>query len=309
MKSDLRQSDEWGKFLSTQGWEIEAIRDRRSVTRAYIKKIPLIGSVVKIQRPPAMPPIKEIDKIAQKHRALFVKLEPSLSTINGFLPDPAPCLPTKTVVIDLTKSEKELRQDFSQDARQSINKAEREQLSVTSYQGGNESLGKGLIEFHQLLKKAGRRTHFWPPNFKTLKAKTDAFGKNAILFLAHPPTHRASEGQAFHPLAGALILIHNGTAYYHHAASTSKGQKLHAPYLLIWEAIKFLKDSTNHQLSTIDYLDFEGIYDPRYHRATRNWQKFSIFKTKFGGTEIDYPPPLIKGYNPIARFLLKLGHA
>lgn len=178
-----------------------------------------------------------------------------------------------------------------------------------------------LQEFHRLLKETSRRQGFWAPNFNQLKAKTKAFGKNAILFLAYPPSsrqRRASEGQALpsqpnnqitespnHPIAGALILLHDGIAYYHHAATSIAGRKLDATYLLMWEIIKFLV--THSPSNPVTQLDLGGIYDHRYHKATKKWQNFSIFKQKWGGQEVEYPIPLIKYYHPVVKLVFKLG--
>ena len=103
------------------------------------------------------------------------------------------------------------------------------------------------------------------------------------------------------PLAGAFNLIHDRISYGCYAASSTKGREFHAPYLLIWEIIKKGKDSK------LRALDLEGIYDPRYHKLTKSWQGFTVFKRKFGGKEKEYPPPLVKYYHPLVRLLFKVG--
>lgn len=310
MLSYLRQSKEWADFLTSQGWVVEEIDG----AKAYIRKLPFYGSVVKIQRPSVIPPTEAIDKIAQKHRALFVKLEPLSTinyqqlTVNNFEPDKNPNLPTKTIIIDLTKSEEELWRDLSQDARQSIRKAEGNQLLVISYQYGKDKFDEALKAFHQLLKRTGRRQRFWTPGLGQLKTKLECFGKNAVLFLAYPPSSRpggTTEGQvppvSDQPIAGALNLTHDGISYGCYAASSNRGREFHAPYLLIWEIVKRTKSLG------LRALDLEGIYDPRYHKLTKRWQGFTVFKQKFGGREVEYPPPLIRYYHPVAKALFKFG--
>ncbi|OGC44397.1 hypothetical protein A2V54_03410 [candidate division WWE3 bacterium RBG_19FT_COMBO_53_11] len=289
MDTDLRQSAGWAKYLQSQGWKIEESKG----FKAYIRKVPLVGSVIKIQRPAEIPPVEEIDRIAKKHHALFVKLEPPLgvrdqaSEIRGFKPDSSPNLPTKTLVIDLTKSEKELWEDLSQDARQSVRKARSEQLTVDSCQHGDKDFEPALQNFHKLLKETGRRQGFWTPSLTQLRAKADAFGQDVILFLVQPG-----------PLAGAFFLRDGETVYYHHAGSSPEGREKHAPYLLLWEAIKFFRHSAKQ-------LDLEGVSDPRFPKQTKRWSGFTIFKNKFGGQERDYPAPLIRHYNLLTRVLFK----
>src|SRR3990170_7867604 len=116
MDTDLRQSAGWAKYLQSQGWKIEESKG----FKAYIRKVPLVGSVIKIQRPAEIPPVEEIDRIAKKHHALFVKIEPvgnaqsafrreggfsSQEPVAGFEPDPTPNLPTRTIQVDLSKTE------------------------------------------------------------------------------------------------------------------------------------------------------------------------------------------------------------
>lgn len=144
--------------------------------------------------------------------------------------------------------------------------------------------------FYSLFVETSRRGHFWVPPFKELEAKINAFGKNALIFLAYPnnvgvqrngpSTSRAERAE---PIAGALVLIHDHTAYYIHAGSTAEGQKLEAPYLLIWEIIKKAKSLGCTK------LDLEGIYDERFPKLTKNWQGFTVFKKKFGGEELTFP--------------------
>jgi len=301
--NDLRQSDGWARYLQRTGWSVEEVkrtrskianpaeRDKRYKVKVYIRKIPLIGSVIKIQRPAEIPPMEEIDRIAKKHRALFVKIEPVVSSqepVAGFEPDPNPNLPTKTMVIDLTKAEKKLWDDLSQDARQSVRKARSEQLTVNSYQFGKPGFDKALNEFHQLLKETGRRQGFWTPSLAQLQVKAGAFGQDVILFLVQPG-----------PLAGAFFLRDGETVYYHHAGSSPEGREKHAPYLLLWEVIKFFRNSDKR-------LDLEGVSDPRFPKQTKRWSGFTIFKNKFGGNKIEYPRPLIRYYHPLVKLLFSL---
>lgn len=295
VNNDLRQSAGWAKYLKSQGWEVEELKVKNSKCKIFIRKIPLIGSAIKIQRPEELPPLGEIDRIAKKHRALFVKLEPStadqynLVVKNGFVPDPSPSLATKTIVVDLTKSEVQLWSDLSQDARQSVRKAQSSKLKFQSYKPADPGFEIALQDFHRLLKETGRRQKFWTPSLAQLQEKTAAFGEEMTLLLVFSPAGR--------PVAGAFILAHDGT----HSASTKEGQHLFASYFLLWETIRYLrkhKQVTRHDLA--------GIYDPRFHQATRSWQGLTIFKRKFGGTEIEYPRPLIKYYHPSLKLIYKI---
>jgi len=294
MEQDLRQSDGWAEYLESQGWLVEKLGG----TKVFIRKIPPFGAVAKIQRPAEIPAVAEIDRIARENHALFVKIEPlstasnfELLTNHGFVHDSSPNLATKTVILDLTKSEDELWKDLSQDARQSVRKAQNNHLQAVGFKLGEPGFDKALIEFHQLLKETGHRQHFWTPTFDQLRKKAEIFGTDAALFLAYSQSHT--------PLAGTFVLLDDGT----HSASSQEGQDLYASYFLLWETIKGLK------ARKVTRLDLAGVYDPRFHRATQSWRGFTAFKKKFGGKEVEYPRPLIKYYHPFVKFIFKIAGA
>src|SRR3990167_8358286 len=100
MDPDLRQSDGWAEYLESQGWVVEKLGN----TKVFVRKIPPFGAVAKIQRPAEIPTAAEINRIARKHHALFVKLEPlavSPKPLAGFQNDSSPNLATKTIILDL----------------------------------------------------------------------------------------------------------------------------------------------------------------------------------------------------------------
>lgn len=285
---DIRQSEEWAKYLSHLGWQAEKLKVKGEKFKVYIRELPLVGSVIKIQRPSVIPPIGEIDKIAEKHSALFIKLEPPYQqfnhlTIKQFSPDSWPLLPSKTIWIDLNPDEEEILANFSKDGRYSIRKSERLGVAVRT--------SEDLKTFHNLFQTTGKRKNFWVPPFADLQAKIKAFENKFALLLAY---------QKSEVVAGALILFHDQVAYYHHAASNLKGRQLLAPYLIVWEAIKLAKKK-NCQI-----LDLEGIYDSRY-RTYRRWKNISIFKRKFGGKEVEYPGSHIRFYNPVIKTIFRFG--
>jgi len=297
---DLRQSDGWAEYLSQLGWLNSKLETLNSKLNIYVRKLPLIGSVVKIQRPTVVPAVGEIDRIARSHRALFVKLEPSFArgdhkgrsytkALHGFGPDTWTLLPTRTIHIDLTPSEEEILASFSKDARYSVRKAGRDEVSTQLF----SSLAPGdrrLEEFHRLLFEIGRRKRFYVAPFKHLRAKVKAFKNKSSLIFAYYDEE---------PVAGALILFHDSVAYYHHAASSSQGRELLAAYLIVWEAIKLAKKRGCHT------FDLEGIYDPRY-KVCRRLKALSIFKRKFGGEEITFPGSFVRYYNPIIKLAFRV---
>ena len=77
------------------------------------------------------------------------------------------------------------------------------------------------------------------------------------------------------PIAVAMIVISNGSAFYHHGASTQKFPKITASYLLRWQAIQYA------QLRGCRYYNFWGISP--VDKPKHPWAGLSLFKQGFGG--------------------------
>ena len=311
--TDLRQSEEYASYMKNRGWKIENIKWQNSNVKIFIRGIPLLGSVIKIQRPEAIPPEKELDKLAENHGALFIKVEPAIndqrSTINDLQSDSWPLLPSKTLQLDLLKSGEELWENLDPDAKYSIRKARSQLVAISDQESASIEKQRRLNEFYQLLKTTGKSKGFYTPKWLDLKAKAECFGKKAWLILAYRRrsiVHGKDKNRSSivrhlsSPIAGCLLFIHDGIAYYHYAASSEEGRKLLAAYFVLWKAIKLAKSRGCHT------FDFEGIYDGRFPKATRNWKGFTFFKKKFGGKEVEFPRPLIKYYSLPIKLLFKL---
>lgn len=267
---DLRQSKEWGIFLKTLGWESECVGD----VAIRIRRLgPL--SVLKIQRVASLTELslQEIVAVGRKNRALLTKLEPAILTLEQqkllkkyrFNLDNWPLSVSKTIVVDLTVNQDEILARFSKDGRYCLRQSEKNGLTVVTE--------RDVVSFYELFRETARRGHFWAPPLEEIEAKVNAFGENALIFLAYDENKVVS---------GALVLIVDKTAYYLHAGSTLEGHKLEAPYLVMWEIIKKAKELGCTK------LDLEGVYDERFKTTTKNWQNFTIFKKKFGGEEITF---------------------
>ena len=283
--TDLRQSPQWAKYMEALGWKVETTDN----CQVYIKKLPLgLGSIIKILRSNPPIPFEEIDKIAKKHRAWFVKLEPGIrghrseiigqrSPEHGFHASQWPLTPTKTIQVDLRKSVKRLWADLKKETRNVIRKASQNHVVITQ--------SESIEQFCYLWVKSMRRKGNLFATGEQIKNMWQAFDENAHLLLAPQLTNTTQ------PVAGALIITYDQVASYIFAASAEQGNKIGAPSLIVWEAILLAKKLG------CKIFDFEGIYDPRCHKATKSWQGFTRFKKGFGGKEVEYVGSFIKCYN------------
>lgn len=290
--SDLRQSPAWARYLKSLGWLVEKVDG----CQLYVKKFPLgLGSIVKILRFPfpSRFPLGKIDQLAKRHRAWFVKLEPR-ATIqdkqlviddfqkHGFYPSSWPLSPSKTILIDLEKTKTKLRSSFRKETRYAIRKAEANNILV--------GRSKEIEQFCDLWVKSMRRKGNLLVSGGEMKKIWEAFGENVYLLLAHQSADKTQ------PLAGLLMPVYDRVGYYFAAASTKEGNQLGAPSLLVYRAILLAKKLGGK------IFDFDGVYDPRYHRATKSWQGFTRFKKGFGEEEVDFVGSFIKGYGCLARY-------
>jgi len=282
---DIRQSPNWGKYLKRLGWETEIIE---KTIQIRIRKLPFIGSIIKIQRPNNInqKTFNQIDTLAKKHRAIFVKVEPTTPIKplkdNKYHSDSWPTLPSKTILIDLKTEPK-----YAKDTKQSIKKAKNANVKVKFFDPADIDAQK--ICYKILKDTAKVKGFFFPSLEKDTAHKFNAFKNSGIIAIAYLKQR---------PVAACFVAIFKNSANYVHAGSTKEGKTVYAPYLIMDKLIKTLS------LKKLEIFDLEGIYDPRYPKFTKQWKKFSVFKRKWGGKEIEYPGSYIKIYPKLLKIIL-----
>ena len=279
--NDLRQSPQYARYLRLLGWQVEEIDN----CYIFIRKIPFLPfSIIKVQRPPKIP-FEKIEKLAEKHRAIKITIEPTDNTLIyyhqtltrlGYKLSASPFLPTKTLRIDLTQSENKIFKQMKKKTRYALRKAQKNNLRIEE--------AKDIASLIHL--KSPRLSPFYFFTKKEIESLWQAFyPANASLLLSYFNTSKK-------PLAGVLLLFYQKTAYYFLAGATKEGKRLGAPTLLVWEAIKLAKKRG------CQVFDFEGIYDERF--PITSWKGFTHFKKGFGGKEIEYPGCFVKNRLPFS---------
>lgn len=281
---DIRQTIEYRKYLSLEGWTVERLGE----INYFIRSFPLVGSVLKVQRPEEIR-IDVIRKLARKYRSFQIIIEPKtemdgefLSSV-GFKLSASPYLPTKTLQIDLTAGKDTILKNFKKDARRAIKKA----TSAKSY---GEPMGDGgffiksystpdeIKTFREAWKKSVNFKRFVPGEDQLINLRK-SFPQNNSLFLAsHNISGRIIGGVIF------TVSSHersNYITYYWQAFTNSEGRTSLSQYSLLWQGILWAKKIG------CKIFDFEGIYDPRFPDKT--WLGFTHFKRSFGGLEVSYP--------------------
>lgn len=297
---DIRQTPEYARYIQAIGWSVRQLADRVSgippearlakggSCQFFIKKLPLLGNIGKLQRPGGKLDPGKLDELARKHRLAILYIEPSLDTQftvhdTGYKKPRTCFLPSKTIHIDLKLPEGELLNQMKKNTRYGIRNAKNQGVYVAQ--------SKDINLFVQMWQKSARKRGMWFPLEKEITALWHAFGDKTHILFAHNSKFIIHNSKS---IAGVLLVRSPGTACYMYAFSTKEGNRLSAPTLLVWETIKLAKKKGCR------IFDFEGIYDERYPQ-TKNWKGFTRFKEGFGGKTVTYPEALVRYYNPIMR--------
>lgn len=261
---DIRQSKNYAKYMSLLGWKVERIDG----ANYFIKKIPIIGSVLKIQRPKKID-FEETEKLSKKYRVFQIILEPDLTPVIdpikhhksilslGFKLSRKPYLPSKTLRLDLTRPLK-----FEKETRRAIRKGS--ESKIKEYSTPSE-----IKSFREAWKKSVKFTRFVPSAEQLINLRQSFPGTNSI-FLA---SHNLS--------AGAIFIGTKDMGYYWQAFTNKEGRTSLSQYSLLYQGILWAKKQG------CKIFDFEGIYDPRF--PNKSWLGFTHFKKSFGGHEVEYP--------------------
>ena len=181
-------------------------------------------------------------------------------------------------LLDLNKTEEELLTDMRKTTRYSIRKAERDGVIIEK-----RTDQKAVNDFLTIYAETAKREKFVPFSKDYIQKEFEAFHKTGnALFLFGNINNKAKipVSASSDYLASALILFTKSTAFYHQGASIHT--KIPVTYLLQWEAIKEAKKRGCR------FYNFWGIL--KESRTPKNWAGLSLFKTGFGGFQLDYLP-------------------
>jgi hypothetical protein len=258
------QSWEWGEFqqrlnrkiwrIDFNGLYIQAIKMPLPFGRGYLY-IPRINFEL------SQKIISDLKNLSEAEKCIFIRVEPIKQNVSdlGFK-RVGNVQPSKTLLLDLTKSEEELLAEMHQKWRYNIRLASKKGVNVR--EGVRE---KDLDAFYDLIASTYNR--------KRLKIyKKEYYQKLLETFTGAKIYLAEYQGKI---LAANLVLFYGDTATYLHGGSSEEYKNLMAPHFLQWETIKITKAMSYR------YYDFWGIDE-------RRWPGLTRFKKGFGGFEVDY---------------------
>lgn len=269
---DIRQTEEYADYLRRGGWIVERIEG----VNYFLRKFPIIGHILKIQRPDKID-FGLINKLCRKYGVFQIIVEPKDASeaqklaSTGFKLSKKPYLPSKTLQIDLTQSKDKIIKDFKKHTRQAVKRGEVKTIKVCV-------TPKDIREWQKAWKNSVNFTRFVPSTEQLLNLRK-SFPQSKSLFLA---SHNISGSI----IGGALFTISshdrsNYIIYYWHGFTNKEGRSTLSQYSLLYQGILWGKKMG------CKIFDFEGVYDERF--PDKSWLGFSQFKHSFGGYEVLYP--------------------
>ena len=274
---DIRQSIHYANYLKREGWIVERIGE----INYFIRKFPLVGSILKIQRPEEIN-YDIINKLARKYRVFQVILEPKLMTnvenyhnlllSHGFKLSKSPYLPTKTLQIDLTQSQTSILKNLKKDARSTLLRASQDRgvgSNIRQYSTPDE-----IKKWREAWKKSVKINRYVPSAEQLINLRKSFPGNYSLFLASHNISGRVIGGVLF------TRSLHD-FGYYWYGFTNNEGRTSLSQYSLLYQGILWAKKQD------CKVFDFEGVYDPRF--PNKSWLGFSHFKRSFGGYEVEYP--------------------
>jgi lipid II:glycine glycyltransferase (peptidoglycan interpeptide bridge formation enzyme) len=247
----MLQSWSWGDLKEQFGWQPfrVAVTDGTSVAAAQLLIRPLYGlSVAYVPRGPLFAAdetlnhilLQSVQRIARRHRAAFLRLEPNLLEttdaattrhswlqVRRFMPA-APMQPRSSIHLDLTAEPEALFAAFSKGHRADVRRAERNGVAIRV---GTDPADLDL--FYTIMQATGERQEFGIHARSYYETAQRLFQDAARLLIAE---------QAGVAIAAFLVFAWGREATYMYSGSTEAGLKQGANHLLQWHAIQWARE-------------------------------------------------------------------
>ena len=289
MKIPITQSKEWQKLQEDLG-ETSFFEKTPDFQYLAILKTTPVGNYLYLPYGPVAEnettfkkALDSVSALAEKNKAIFIRIEPQLKEAENFLPKTAKkskdLNPKDTWVLDITPDKPTILTNFSQGTRTRYNTYAKKGLSVGSTK--DPSYIKHLLRLQSKLFKTKNLNTFSEDYFK---AELNQPFTTLYFVDYHRPKGQEKDdtlpedGQI---LAVSLFFDYDGTRYYMQSAADTDYKKLPATVALLTSAIFDAKEQG------IKNFDFWGIA-PEGAPDDHPWKGFTKFKQSFGGEPVNY---------------------
>ncbi len=220
--------------------------------------------MMKVQRSNYDPDFNQLKRLKRKYMVANSIIEPQRVQNPesykraGYHITRFPYLAVSSYINDLTKSEKEIWNGLSENARRLINK----NIEVVIEEAEPKM-------FCELWKKSSK---IWIMQSSEVENLINSFEGKVRLTMSRVDNEYHS---------GLMVVYSKDTANYYMTWTSEAGRKSGAHYKLVWEEMMRAKKCG------YKYWDFEGVYDPRWPQ--KRWKGFTEFKRRFGGKLVQFP--------------------
>jgi len=287
------QSWQWGQFREKTGREIIRLGvfdpvKKHQLISAYtlsVHPLPVIGGTSLYFPRGPMPDktmIEALKKIAQKRKAVFVKLEPNVHQsyqkqqtsrfvqVKKFLNENGcqegrPQFTKYNFILDISQPEEEILKQMKSKTRYNIRLSQRHKVEVVE-----DNSIQALKIFWQLMEETTKRQRFYARTF-------DYYQKMREVLLPDKIFHLLLAKYQNTILGAYIFFTFNNILYYPYGASSREHRNKMALYNLMWEAIKLGKKG---KATKFDMWGSPGP-DPS---PKDPWFGFHRFKEGFGAT-------------------------
>ncbi|SMB86346.1 Lipid II:glycine glycyltransferase (Peptidoglycan interpeptide bridge formation enzyme) [Desulfonispora thiosulfatigenes DSM 11270] len=289
-KGHILQSYEWGEIKAKTGWQpLRLIIEKNDKPIAAISILKRIipglkkaifyaprGPVFKIDDTEVFDfMLKEVEKLAKEHKAIFFKVDPDISAENtefanlltsrGFRSAEKGegfdgIQPKFVFRLDLTPDEETLMKNMHSKTRYNIRLAGKRGVTIKE-----DCKKEDLKYFYEILLETCERDNFLVRSYQYFEDMWDYLVENGYgkLFMAE------YEGKY---ISGTLALIMGNKVWYLYGASSNQYRNVMPNYLLQWTMIKWAKENN------CTLYDFRGV--PGY--LSEDNPLYGLFKFKKG---------------------------
>jgi len=290
------QSYEWGDFRKKTG--VHVVRRAREVQKKMydaftvtIHKIPAspftIGYLPKGTLP-TQEILDELKKIGKVHKCIFIQLEPNVEMDDtsvsqllklGLRPSFRPLFTKYTFLLDITKTDDELKSIMHPKTRYNIKIAQKKNVWVEE-----DNSEKGFKDYLHLSEQTTVRQKFYAhtPSYhrKQWEVLPHTVNKNSLSYhLLH--ARYKDENDTTHTLTSWVLFVFGDTLYYPYGASSTEFRNTMSSNLMMWEAIQFGKKLG------LKKFDMWGSLGPNPDPEDP-WYGFHKFKMGYGATLTEY---------------------
>jgi lipid II:glycine glycyltransferase (peptidoglycan interpeptide bridge formation enzyme) len=328
----LLQSWAWGELKSRFGWTAQRVCVGDAAAQILFRQLPLGFTLAYVPKGPLIDwtdlaqcraLLATLHVEAQKHRAIFLKVEPDLwspefsldssqtkarspnfsldseqaKAASNFLTEASfisadTIQPRTTLVVDLNGDEDTILGAMKQKSRYNVRLAEKK--GVTVRQGS----AADVVTFFKLALVTAQRDGFGVHSLDYYQAAYDLFASDRCTLLI-------AEFQG-EPLAALMAFCQGRQAYYFYGASANEHRHLMASYLIQWAAIRWAKRQgcTRYDLWGIPDADPTTLEAEFEQRQDGLWGVYR-FKRGFGGQWMQSLGAFDYVYNPLLYQLYK----